>query len=251
MVNDSHAGGGEPTFKKPRLPKDKDLDERGKSIVCFTTIRISSDSKHEEVYMRGIPSASQYEKSFMHRQPITHVTATITDFILTASVDGHLKFWKKKHAEGVEFVKHFKCHMSGFSDLTVNHNGTLLATICTEDKSSKIFDIPNFDMINILQLNFRPSAAGNLFAHLDAHLIVSVWVHQSSDIIHTLAIADADSPAIHIFDGKSNEIVHVIEGLHFKPVVKIDVRLIFSLLILSLSSITRWSTSESLLTRVE
>ena len=90
---------------------------------------------------------------------ITHVIATITDFILTASVDGHLKFWKKKHAEGVEFVKHFKCksandliqllilgHLTGFSDLAVNHNGTLLATICTEDKSAKIFDIPNFDM---------------------------------------------------------------------------------------------------------
>ena len=32
-----------------------------------------------------------------------------TDFLITGSVDGHLKFWKKK-PEGVEFVKHFRAH---------------------------------------------------------------------------------------------------------------------------------------------
>ena len=34
-----------------------------------------------------------------------------TDFIITASVDGHLKFWKKKTGEGIEFVKHFRSHL--------------------------------------------------------------------------------------------------------------------------------------------
>lgn len=37
-----------------------------------------------------------------------------TDFIITASTDGHLKFWKKKHGEGIEFVKHFRCHLRQF-----------------------------------------------------------------------------------------------------------------------------------------
>lgn len=74
--------------------------------------------------MRSIPSAKQYEKSFMHRDIITHAVATEfvklfavqiynfrTDFIITASLDGHLKFWKKKYGEGVEFVKHFRCYL--------------------------------------------------------------------------------------------------------------------------------------------
>lgn len=30
--------------------------------------------------------------------------------MLTASADGHVKFWKKKE-EDVEFVKHFKAHL--------------------------------------------------------------------------------------------------------------------------------------------
>ncbi|EJW77754.1 hypothetical protein WUBG_11337 [Wuchereria bancrofti] len=66
---------------------------------------------YEEAYLRSIPHATQYEKSFMHRDTITHVIATATDFIITASTDGHLKFWKKKHGEGIEFVKHFRCHL--------------------------------------------------------------------------------------------------------------------------------------------
>uniref|UniRef100_A0A914L770 Uncharacterized protein n=1 Tax=Meloidogyne incognita TaxID=6306 RepID=A0A914L770_MELIC len=70
--------------------------------------------KYEQVYLRAIPKASQYEKSFMHRDTITHVLATEKDFIITASQDGHLKFWKKKHNEGIEFVKHFRCHLSIF-----------------------------------------------------------------------------------------------------------------------------------------
>ena len=34
-----------------------------------------------------------------------------TDFIITTSVDGHLKFWKKNEDQGIEFIKHFRCHL--------------------------------------------------------------------------------------------------------------------------------------------
>jgi len=34
-----------------------------------------------------------------------------SDFIVTASCDGHVKFWKKKEEEGIEFVKHFRSHL--------------------------------------------------------------------------------------------------------------------------------------------
>ncbi|KAI6226175.1 Cyclophilin-type peptidyl-prolyl cis-trans isomerase-15, Bmcyp-15 [Aphelenchoides fujianensis] len=185
------SNGEEPAFKKPRLPETK-------------APKSKKDLKFEDTYLRAIPAAKQYEKSFMHRDVITHVLATTTDFIVTASQDGNLKFWKKKHGEGVEFVKHFKCHLNAFAHLTVNHNGTLLATVCTEDKSAKIFDVSNFDMINMLTLPFRPSTA--------------VWTHQAADIINVLAIADADQPLVHLFDGKgTNEVLHTIERVHYKP----------------------------------
>ena len=32
-------------------------------------------------------------------------------FIVTASLDGHVKFWKKCEDEGIEFVKHYRSHL--------------------------------------------------------------------------------------------------------------------------------------------
>lgn len=34
-----------------------------------------------------------------------------TGFIITASCDGHVKFWKKCEEAGIEFVKHFRSHL--------------------------------------------------------------------------------------------------------------------------------------------
>ncbi|CAG9530922.1 unnamed protein product [Cercopithifilaria johnstoni] len=164
---------------------------------------------YEETYLRSIPHATQYEKSFMHRDTVTHVIGTATDFIITASTDGHLKFWKKKHGEGIEFVKHFRCHLHAFSHLAINHNGTLMATLCLQDKSVKIFDIPNFDMINMLSTEFAPRAAA--------------WIHQGNDVIQVLAVSDSGSGKIYIYDGKGDDKpIHVLDKIHSNPVKFIE-----------------------------
>ena len=46
----------------------------------------------------------------MHTYTICTHTHTRTDFIVTGSQDGHVKFWKKQ-VDGVEFVKHFRAHL--------------------------------------------------------------------------------------------------------------------------------------------
>ena len=52
-----------------------------------------------------------YEKSYMHRDWVTHVVVTASDFVVTASRDGQLKFWKKMQ-RGIEFMKHFRAHLA-------------------------------------------------------------------------------------------------------------------------------------------
>lgn len=194
-------------------------------LVCFYTIIILA-LKFEETYLRSLPRATQYEKSFMHRDTVTHIFATKTDFIITASCDGHLKFWKKIHKEGVEFVKHFRCHMrmfsfykayinynqdlDAFSDIAINYNGTLMATVCNQEKTVKIFDIVNFDMINMFKYPFSPKLA--------------TWVHIGSDVVHALAISDASSPKIFIYDGKGENVpIHMLENMHTRPVALMEV----------------------------
>lgn len=139
----------------------------------------------------------------MHRDVVTHVTVTSTDFIITASQDGHIKFWKKLEV-GIEFVKHFRAHLSPLQQLVVNTTGTLLATLAA-DKAVKVFDVVNFDMINILQLDYVPSAAA--------------WIHRAGAAVPELAVADSATPNIFIYDGRgTSEPLRCLDKIHMKPV---------------------------------
>lgn len=139
----------------------------------------------------------------MHRDNLSFVVCTKTDFVITASCDGHVKFWKKNE-DGIEFVKHFRAHLNPITSLTTNVMGTLLCTSST-DKTAKIFDVINFDMINMIRLDFVP--------------LTTCWIYNSGDTIPCLAISDTDSAKISIFDAQGgSDPIHVIEKLHTKPV---------------------------------
>lgn len=73
----------------------------------------------EKLFLENLPNTECYEKSYMHRDVITHLVVTKTDFIITASNDGHVKFWKKME-EGIEFVKHFRSHLRKYSQISIN-----------------------------------------------------------------------------------------------------------------------------------
>ncbi|XP_013137503.1 PREDICTED: peptidylprolyl isomerase domain and WD repeat-containing protein 1 [Papilio polytes] len=161
----------------------------------------------ESLYLENLPSSETYEKSYMHRDVVTHVVVTKTDFVVTASQDGHLKFWKKQE-EGIEFVKHFRCHLAAISHVAVNSTGTLLCTTSTE-KTVKVFDVINFDMINMISIQFEPYCAE--------------WVHSAGDPISALAISEKSTNKIYVFDGtqSSGTPLHTFETLHQSVVVTI------------------------------
>ena len=110
--------------------KDRDKDE--------------GSSRLDNLYASFLPSSDYYERSYMHRDVLSHILVTQTDFLITASQDGHLKFWKiltaeylkqqqqtatkyelaknsdkdkdNDHASNflngpIEFVKHFRAHL--------------------------------------------------------------------------------------------------------------------------------------------
>ena len=155
--------------------------------LWFLIFVSNSELDFEQTYLKNLPSAESYEKSFMHRDIVTHVQVTKyvtcmincfailifqrfldlrrynrqyyvfilfkskdstncmyvpdfnfrsacsfknshwcfiffnanrnllsrTDFMITSSCDGHVKFWKKKEGE-IEFVKHFRAHLGLF-----------------------------------------------------------------------------------------------------------------------------------------
>ncbi|KAG4074671.1 hypothetical protein HA402_004542 [Bradysia odoriphaga] len=171
---------------------------------------------YEKLYLENLPSSECYEKSYMHRDVITHIVVTKTDFVITASIDGHVKFWKKME-EGIEFVKHFRSHLQPINALTTNPNGTYLAT-ASADKSMKVFDVINFDMINMIKLDYIPMCAE--------------WIHSAGDAIASIAVSDHDSAKIYIYDGQGTSTpLHVLEKLHTKPVCMIRYNVTFDVVV--------------------
>ena len=169
----------------------------------------------EKIYLDNLPQSEAYERSYMHRDPIKFVlVARNTHFIVTASIDGHIKFWKKK-AIGVEFVKHFRVHLGTIVDMSINNPlGSLLATI-SDDKSLKIFDIINFDMINMNKLEFKPGCVEWCYTTMSA----MGGVHDPFPVI---AVSDSESNKIYTFEATSstNQPLQVLDRIHMSPVVR-------------------------------
>ena len=76
----------------------------------------------------------------MHKEQLSFVTITpYTDFLITTSTDGVVKFWKKVNV-GVEFVKEYKAHAGDIRSVAVSQDGRNLAT-AGADSTVKIFDV--------------------------------------------------------------------------------------------------------------
>ena len=68
--------------------------------------------------------------------------ASRTEFLITTSIDGHVKLWKKQE-QGIEFVKHYRAHLRQRVYVSASADGQLFATVA-EDGSAKVFDVVNF-----------------------------------------------------------------------------------------------------------
>lgn len=146
--------------------------------------------KHEKLFVSALPTSRRYARSLMHKEQLSFLTLTPgTDFLITTSVDGVVKFWKKV-AEGIEFVKQFSAHQGPIASVSASHDGRSFASAgaAAADKTIKIFDVVTFDLLSMIALDFVPRYI--------------CWVHRRGASLPLLAVADADSPAIHIYDGR-------------------------------------------------
>lgn len=192
--------------KRPLHSEEGDEDDAGDMVGPVAPVKkVRKVLPNEGLYLKNLPSSEAYEKSFMHRDTVTHVVVTpITDFVVTASCDGHVKFWKKLPG-GIEFVKHFRAHLSNVQDMSVDSTGKLLCT-CSSDKTAKVFDVVNFDMINMIDLGYQPK--------------LCQWIFSTGDAIPAVAIAPVSGPDIRIYDGKgSSDVLHHKDRPHSSDII--------------------------------
>eukprot|EP00959_Pyramimonas_sp_CCMP1952_P190076 3976451-Pyramimonas_sp.AAC.1 len=70
---------------------------------------------------------------------------------------------------GIEFVKHFRSHLGPVDGLAVSSDGSYLASV-SRDKSAKVYDVINFDMVAMLKLDFVPSDCEWMFKANEAQV---------------------------------------------------------------------------------
>ena len=160
---------------------------------------------YEKQYIAALPLAPRYSKSLMHKDQLAFCTFTPhTHFLITSSVDGYVKFWKKVSG-AIEFVKEYKAHDGDIKSVSVSVDGRSFAT-AGADNSIKIFDVDTFDLLAMLEPEAPPKCV--------------CYVHGTGSSYPVLAVSNETDGRIMLYDGKGENQtpLHTINGLHRKPV---------------------------------
>jgi peptidylprolyl isomerase domain and WD repeat-containing protein 1 len=143
----------------------------------------------------------------MHRDIVDQIHSSLeTDFVMTTSLEGNIKFWKKNYI-GIEFVKQLKAHQGKISGISVSKSGLYLATCSYKDESLKIFDISNFDMIYFMKLSFIPHHCEFITKVKDPNLVI--------------AISEKETGNIHLVRSESKGEISKTVNIHSNPITSI------------------------------
>ncbi|KAJ4380032.1 Peptidyl-prolyl cis-trans isomerase cyp15 [Didymella sp. IMI 355093] len=182
-----------------------DDDDFGPALPSSAPKKKKRKLPYEKLYIAALPAAQRYSKSLMHRDQLAFTTFTpYTDFLITSSIDGVVKFWKKDFG-GIEFVKEFKAHTGEIRSVNVSADGRSFAT-SGSDNTVKIFDVVTFDLLAMLTLDYSPRAV--------------CWVHGRGASFPQLAVSSEDNSWIRIYDGRGDNLepLHVLKTIHRAPV---------------------------------
>lgn len=117
--------------------------------------RVAKRPRIRSAALWDVPSTAHYKVSFAHRQVVTKVVTSLKHgYVITASDDGIVKFWKRQPAdssEALEFVKSFTAHLSAVLALAVSHDGGDTAVSVGKDNCIKLYDVSAFDVTGMIK----------------------------------------------------------------------------------------------------
>lgn len=142
----------------------------------------------------------------MHKDQVATVimAPSPADFLITTSIDGVVKFWKKG-ATSIEFAKEYRAHIGPVQCSSISADGAAFVTVGgAEDKTMKIFDVITFDLLSIINLMAAPTCV--------------CWVHKRGA---SPLLAVTTSSTILIYDGRgeSQEPLNTITTVHRRPII--------------------------------
>ncbi|KAF1914901.1 peptidyl-prolyl cis-trans isomeras-like protein [Ampelomyces quisqualis] len=182
-----------------------DDDDFGPALPSSAPKKKKRKLPYEKLYVAALPTSQRYFKSLMHREQLCFTTLTpYTDFLITSSIDGVVKFWKKDFG-GIEFVKEFRAHAGEIRSVSSSADGRSFST-AGSDNTVKIFDVVTFDLLAMLNLDYSPKAV--------------CWIHGRGASFPQLAVSSEDNGWIRIYDGRGDNLepLQTLKSIHRAPV---------------------------------
>ncbi|ANQ08830.1 Cyclophilin [Plasmodium coatneyi] len=140
---------------------------------------------NNDIYLQNLPTNKNYQVSYMHTDVVTHVlVSNKKKYIITGSANGVIKFWYK-NVGSIEFVKHFKIHLSEIICLFLSEDEEVMGSL-SKDKTYKQFDVSSFDMNIIIKLDFSPQTGEFVYSSLFSPSV-------------KVAISSSEKPCIYIY----------------------------------------------------
>ena len=148
----------------------------------------------------NLPMADYYEKSYSHSEIISQVILKKnSDLIITISIDGVIKFWKKSF-KLIEYCKTFKAHSGHIISAKIAEKLNRLYTTSIHDKTTKAFDLSTLDMIDIIK-------------HSEP-VYSCIAAENSTENIHTLLVVVKENRALYLRKYNSQHIEDIaIDGI--------------------------------------
>lgn len=189
----------------PPLGSDSSDDDFGPALPSTVPPKKKRKLPFEALYVDALPKGTRYSKSLMHKDQVSSVTvaSSPSDFVITTSIDGVVKFWKKV-GTGIEFAKEYRAHDGRIQSSTISADGSMFATAGDEaDNTIKLFDVVTFDLLSML--------------NLDKAAACICWVHRRGS---SPLLATSFGSEIRIYDGRGEreQALYTSVSLHRSPV---------------------------------
>jgi peptidylprolyl isomerase domain and WD repeat-containing protein 1 len=181
-------------------------DDFGPALPSSVPPKKKRKLPYEALYVEALPKGQRYSKSLMHKDQVATVTVvpSPSDFVITTSTDGFVKFWKKM-ATSIEFAKEYRAHSGRIQSTSISADGTAFATAGDdEDKTIKLYDVVTFDLLSMISLEIATACI--------------CWVHNRGS---APLLAVAVGKEIRIYDGRGGDQtpLHILRRIHRAPVV--------------------------------
>lgn len=188
--------------QQPPSKKARTGSSSGAAAVSGSSPSSSSD----------VPRSNHYEVSYLHRSTVTRaVCSSKHGYVLTASEDGYVKFWKRLNSSGgggadaagaaggggppsrcLEFVKSYTAHIGPVLALVVSQPEGDTAASVGQDGTIKLYDVGTFDVTGMIKTrNVRGStdSGGGNEIELGMH---AAFLGEDQSLI---AVASASTPS--------------------------------------------------------